>query len=499
MVKWTRSTLGVRFQEVAPHALAGVRFARDEQHLQLVAHALDRHHGLVVQRRQFVGQRVDIEFDDIRAAVLDADRHVEPGARRRTQRRDEHAVASHAQHHRLAPARRVDHAQRDRLVLADDAEARGVEEFDAPVALAGMAGDERMKGSMEAERGGGGRHVVHDPVGDREHRADALGRHVGEALVQRLEQLRAVVRAVAAPEFDRAHLDVAECGKLRLQACERRIRLHGSLADRLAAAAVHDHGDDILQPVAVLAHQRRACERQQDRGEAEATQPRRAPPRPEAERQRDDGEQRQREQQLRRDERRERQRELLHKLRRDGDALFLSAEPGFFADRRRRGDTMAGRLVLFVDGDACPVKAEAFRVAARYGLMTYVVANAPLLVPRDPRIERVLVPQGPDVADDWIAERAAPGAVVVTADVPLAARCVRAGADVLAPNGRAFTPDSVGMALATRNLMSDLREAGHVTGGPKPFSPRDRSAFLSALDMIVVRLKRRGFAPDAPA
>ena len=157
---------------------------------------------------------------------------------------------------------------------------------------------------------------------------------------------------------------------------------------------------------------------------------------------------------------------------------------------------MSGRLVLFVDADACPVKDEAFRVAARYRLKTFVVANAPLMVPRDPLIERVLVPQGPDVADDWIAARAAPGAIVVTADVPLAARCLAAGADALAPNGRAFTPDSIGMALATRNLMSDLREAGAITRGPKPFSPRDRSAFLSALDGIIVRLQRRGFTAD---
>ena len=157
---------------------------------------------------------------------------------------------------------------------------------------------------------------------------------------------------------------------------------------------------------------------------------------------------------------------------------------------------MSGRLVLFVDADACPVKDEAFRVAARYRLKTFVVANAPLLVPRDPLIERVLVPQGPDVADDWIAARAGPGAIVVTADVPLAARCVHAGAEALAPNGRAFTPDSIGMALATRNLMSDLREAGTLTRGPKPFAPRDRSAFLSALDGIIVRLQRRGFTAD---
>ena len=118
-------------------------------------------------------------------------------------------------------------------------------------------------------------------------------------------------------------------------------------------------------------------------------------------------------------------------------------------------------------------------------------------MPRQPFIERVVVGGGFDAADDWIAERVSRGDIVVTADVPLASRCVKAGADAIAPNGRAFTEASVGMALATRNLMQDLREAGAVTGGPKPFSARDRSAFLSALDLAVVRLKRAGFAASA--
>ncbi len=147
---------------------------------------------------------------------------------------------------------------------------------------------------------------------------------------------------------------------------------------------------------------------------------------------------------------------------------------------------------LYIDADACPVKDEAYRVAARYGLMTTVVANAYINVPRDPLIERVVVPAGLDVADDWIAERARPGAIVITADIPLAARCVKAGANAIAPNGRAFTEASIGEVLATRNLMDGLRSAGQVTGGPKPFSPRDRSAFLSALDLAIVRLKRAG-------
>jgi uncharacterized protein YaiI (UPF0178 family) len=153
---------------------------------------------------------------------------------------------------------------------------------------------------------------------------------------------------------------------------------------------------------------------------------------------------------------------------------------------------MPDPIVIYVDADACPVKDETYRVAERYGLKVHVVANAWINIPRSPMIERVVVPAGPDVADDWIAERAGPGSIVITADIPLAARCVKAGADVLGPTGRAFNEASIGMALATRNLMDDLRSAGETTRGPKPFSPRDRSNFLSALDTSVNRLKRAG-------
>ncbi|WP_436643454.1 YaiI/YqxD family protein [Microbaculum sp. FT89] len=151
-------------------------------------------------------------------------------------------------------------------------------------------------------------------------------------------------------------------------------------------------------------------------------------------------------------------------------------------------------IAIYVDADACPVKDEIYKVAGRHGLKVYVVANAYMMVPRDPLVERVMVAAGPDVADDWIAERASRGDIVVTADVPLADRCVKAGAAVLSPKGRAFTEDSIGMALATRNLMSDLRSAGATTSGPPPFAQRDRSAFLSALNQAVVRLQRDGFA-----
>ncbi|MCQ8239950.1 YaiI/YqxD family protein [Rhizosaccharibacter radicis] len=152
------------------------------------------------------------------------------------------------------------------------------------------------------------------------------------------------------------------------------------------------------------------------------------------------------------------------------------------------------RVRVFVDADACPVKPECFRVASRYRLQVFVVSNSLMAVPPDPLVERVVVEAGPDVADDWIAERAARGDVVVTSDVPLAARCVRNGAEVLRPNGRSFDGDSIGMALATRNLMDDLRSQGQMTGGPRPFGAKERSAFLSALDNAVVRLRRLGFA-----
>ena len=155
----------------------------------------------------------------------------------------------------------------------------------------------------------------------------------------------------------------------------------------------------------------------------------------------------------------------------------------------------SGGIVIYIDADACPVKDEVYKVAARHHIKTYVVSNSGMNVPRDPLIERVIVPSGPDVADDWIAGRAMRGAVVITADIPLASRCVKTGADVISPTGRAFTVQSIGMDLATRNLMDQLRSSGEVTGGPKPFSARDRSSFLSALDLAIVRLKRAGLLP----
>jgi uncharacterized protein YaiI (UPF0178 family) len=140
---------------------------------------------------------------------------------------------------------------------------------------------------------------------------------------------------------------------------------------------------------------------------------------------------------------------------------------------------------VFIDADACPVKDEVYKVALRYGLKTWVVSNAYIMVPASPRIERVVVEAGPDVADDWIAERARPGDVVVTNDIPLADRVLKAGAGALSPTGRPFTADSIGSALAQRAIMEHLRSTGETTGGPRPFSRNDRSAFLQALDRMM--------------
>lgn len=145
---------------------------------------------------------------------------------------------------------------------------------------------------------------------------------------------------------------------------------------------------------------------------------------------------------------------------------------------------------IYVDADACPVKAEVYRVAERHGCRVVVVANDFISVPANPLFERVIVGDGLDAADDWIAARAGPGDIVVTADVPLADRSVKAGALAITPRGQVHTADTIGLALATRNLMTDLRAAGETTSGPRPFSKRDRSAFLSSLHESLERLSR---------
>jgi uncharacterized protein YaiI (UPF0178 family) len=144
---------------------------------------------------------------------------------------------------------------------------------------------------------------------------------------------------------------------------------------------------------------------------------------------------------------------------------------------------------IFVDADACPVKAEILKVAERHGLPVVLVANSGLRPSRDPMVRNVVVSGKFDAADDWIVDNAQLGDIAVTADVPLAARLVEKAIYVLGPTGRAFTPESVGMALAMRNLNQNLREAGEIRGFNAAFSPRDRSAFLQALELAVRRTR----------
>ena len=144
-------------------------------------------------------------------------------------------------------------------------------------------------------------------------------------------------------------------------------------------------------------------------------------------------------------------------------------------------------IEIFVDGDACPVKDEVYAVATRLGVPVALVANSRMHVPHGFGVEMIVVDEGPDAADDWIAAHARTGDVVVTADIPLAARCLERGARVLGNDGRPFTEDSIGGALATRELKSHLRESGIASGGPRPLSNKERSRFSSKLDELVQR------------
>ena len=147
---------------------------------------------------------------------------------------------------------------------------------------------------------------------------------------------------------------------------------------------------------------------------------------------------------------------------------------------------------IFIDADACPVKDEVYKVAARYGLMTYVVSNSFIRIPTAALIERRIVEAGPDAADDWIADEALAGDIVITNDIPLADRALKAGAAAIAPNGRPFTVDSIGAALAQRSIMEHIRSTGEITGGPKSFAAADRSQFLQTLDTVIQRHRRLG-------
>lgn len=147
-------------------------------------------------------------------------------------------------------------------------------------------------------------------------------------------------------------------------------------------------------------------------------------------------------------------------------------------------------IEIFIDADACPVKDEIYKVAFRYKVPVCVVSNSFIRIPDDPLITRSIVSAGPDAADDFIAQQVKPGSVVITADILLAERCLKSAASVISPTGKPFTENSIGSAVATRALMEGLRSTGDITGGPSPFSQADRSRFLSALDEVLVRLKR---------
>ncbi|MFC1671990.1 YaiI/YqxD family protein [Planctomycetota bacterium] len=148
-------------------------------------------------------------------------------------------------------------------------------------------------------------------------------------------------------------------------------------------------------------------------------------------------------------------------------------------------------LHIFVDADACPVKQEVYRVAGRLGLGVTLVTNCWMRVPDKQGITLQVVGDGFDEADDWIAEHVEPGDVVVTADIPLASRCMKEGARAIGPTGKPFTEDNIGQVVATRNLLSTLRGAGEITGGPPPLTKRDRSRFLQQLDEVIQSIRRK--------
>ncbi len=146
--------------------------------------------------------------------------------------------------------------------------------------------------------------------------------------------------------------------------------------------------------------------------------------------------------------------------------------------------------VIYIDADACPVKKEVYRVGKRYGLNVILVANSWMRTPTEPWLELRVVDDHPDAADDWIAEQAVADDILVTADIPLAARCVKNSVSVLSPRGRLFTSESIVEALANQELMSHVRDMGTMTGGPPPFGDRDRSHFLQRLDQVIQAIRR---------
>lgn len=184
-------------------------------------------------------------------------------------------------------------------------------------------------------------------------------------------------------------------------------------------------------------------------------------------------------------------------------ALYSSEDTAFFPNRLSPAaesciaiyltcDTVAHIMLrIYVDADACPVKHEIYQVARRYNLGVTLVAGSRMRLPDEPRVILKVVDQGLDAADDWIVEHVEANDIVITGDIPLAARCIRKGAYVLGITGKPFTAENIGTALATRDLLSELRLVGEITGGPPPFAKRDRSRFLQALDKAINEIRRR--------
>lgn len=148
-------------------------------------------------------------------------------------------------------------------------------------------------------------------------------------------------------------------------------------------------------------------------------------------------------------------------------------------------------LNIFVDADACPVKQEVYRVASRYGLEVILVTNSWMRIPREPWIRLKVVADGFDAADDWIVEHVQADDIVITADIPLASRCLKKGAEAIGPTGKSFTESNIGQVVAMRDLLSELRGAGQITGGPPPLKQNDRSRFLQRLDQTIQAIRRK--------
>ncbi len=152
---------------------------------------------------------------------------------------------------------------------------------------------------------------------------------------------------------------------------------------------------------------------------------------------------------------------------------------------------------IYIDADGCPVKDETVRVAARHGLKVYLVSDGGIRPGQNPLVELVIVAQGADAADDWIADQIQATDICITNDIPLAARCLKRGAMAIKPNGEPFTENGIGMALANREIMQGLRESGEITGGPRPFSKSDRSEFLNRLETAVQAAMRQRYRPKS--